>query len=83
MVALWLNFGIMLHPVFSWFIDNCKRAVIGFSAGGVVAYYAGQKLEVITLEKGWQSALAISTEWAIAGFILHYFEHRSHGERAS
>ena len=37
MVALWLNFGLMLRPLFTWFLDHCWRAIIGFSAGGVVA----------------------------------------------
>ena len=47
MVALWLNFGLMLRPLFTWFLDHCWRAIIGFSAGGVVAYYSGQKLECL------------------------------------
>jgi hypothetical protein len=71
MVALWLNFGLMLHPLFSWFIDNCLRSMIGFSLGGLLAYYSGHKLGVLSLEKDWQSALAIATEWAVAGIVLH------------
>lgn len=71
MIALWLNLGLMLHPLFSWFIDNCLRATIGFSLGGLVAYYSGDKLSVLALEKDWQSALAIAVEWAVAGIVLH------------
>ena len=71
MVALWLNLGLMLHPLFSWFIDNCLRAIIGFSLGGLAAYYSGDKLSVLALEKDWQSALAIAVEWAVAGLVLH------------
>ena len=71
MVALWLNLGLMLHPLFSWFVDNCLRAMIGFSLGGLAAYYSGDKLSVLTLEKDWQSALAIAVEWAAAGIVLH------------
>ena len=71
MVALWLNLGLMLHPLFSWFVDNCLRAMIGFSLGGLAAYYSGDKLSVLALEKDWQSALAIAVEWAVAGIVLH------------
>ena len=76
MVALWLNLGLMLHPLFSWFIDNCLRAMIGFSLGGLAAYYSGDKLSVLTLEKDWQSALAIAVEWAAAGIVLHFVHIR-------
>ena len=76
MVALWLNLGLMLHPLFSWFVDNCLRAMIGFSLGGLAAYYSGDKLSVLTLEKDWQSALAIAVEWAAAGIVLHFVHIR-------
>ena len=72
MVALWLNFGLMLRPLFTWFLDHCWRAIIGFSAGGVVAYYSGQKLGVLTLTVDIQSQLGVAAEWAIAGIILRY-----------
>ena len=72
MVALWLNFGLMLRPLFTWFLDHCWRAIIGFSAGGVVAYYSGQKLEVLTLSINLQSHLGVAVEWAIAGLVLRY-----------
>jgi len=72
MVTLWLNFGLMLKPLFTWFLDHCWRAIIGFSAGGVIAYYSGQKLEVLTLSVDLQSHLGVAVEWGIAGLILHY-----------
>mgnify|MGYP003953624169 FL=1 len=72
MVALWLNFGLMLRPLFTWFLDHCWRAIIGFSAGGVVAYYSGQKLDVLTLSIDLQSQLGVAVEWAIAGLVLRY-----------
>ena len=72
MVALWLNFGLMLRPLFTWFLDHSLRAVIGFSLGGVVAYYSGQKLGVLTLPIDLQSHIGVAVEWAIAGFILRY-----------
>ena len=76
MVALWLNLGLMLHPLFSCFVDNCLRAMIGFSLGGLAAYYSGDKLSVLTLEKDWQTALAIAVEWAAAGIVLHFVQIR-------
>ena len=71
MVALWVNFGLMLRPLFTWFLDHSLRAIIGFSAGGVIAYYSGQKLDVLTLSIDFQSHLGVALEWAIAGFVLH------------
>ena len=72
MVALWLNFGLMLRPLFTWFLDHCWRSLIGFSAGGVVAYYSGQKLGVLILSVDLQSHLGVAVEWAIVGLILRY-----------
>jgi hypothetical protein len=72
MVALWMNFGLMLHPLFAWFMKNLVRTLLGFSIGGALAYYSGEKLEVLSLENGWQSILSIGFEWAVAGLILHF-----------
>ena len=72
MVALWMNFGLMLTTLFSWFMENCVRSLLGFSIGGALAYFSGEKLGVLSLEKGWQSILAIGVEWAVAGLILHF-----------
>ncbi len=72
MVALWLSFGLMLRPLFTWFLDHCGRAIIGFSLGGLVAYYSGQKLGVLTLTVDFQSHLGVAVEWAIAGIILRF-----------
>ncbi len=72
MVALWMNFGLMLSPMFTWFMENLIRTLLGFSIGGAIAYYSGEKLGVLTLEKDWLSILAIGVEWALAGFILHF-----------
>lgn len=76
MVALWLNFGLMIHPLFSWFVKSCPRALIGFSVGGVIAYYSGEKLDVLSLPMGWQSALAVGAEWGIAGMTLRFLQVR-------
>jgi hypothetical protein len=76
MVALWMNFGLMLQPLFSWFMENCVRTLAGFSIGGALAYFSGEKLEVLSLEKGWQSILAIGAEWAVVGLILRFLWHK-------
>lgn len=76
MVALWLNFGLMIHPLFSWFVKSCPRALIGFAVGGVIAYYSGEKLEVLSLPMGWQSALAVGAEWGMAGLVLRFLQVR-------
>ena len=63
----------MIHPLFSWFLKSCPRALIGFSVGGVIAYYSGEKLEVLSLPMGWQSALAVGAEWGMAGMVLRFY----------
>ncbi len=70
MIALWVNFGLMLHPLFTWFLENYWRSIIGFSLGGLIAYYSGQKLEVLTLTTDLKSSFGVALEWAIAGFLL-------------
>ena len=72
MLILWLNFGLMLRPLFEWFLEHFWRALVGFSIGGEIAYFSGHKLEVLTFTKGWQSTLAVGVEWAIAGIAFHY-----------
>lgn len=84
MVTLWLNFGLMIHPLFSWFIKSCPRALIGFSVGGIIAYYSGEKLQVLSLPMGWQSALAVGAEWGMAGMVLRFLQVRfANGENKS
>ena len=72
MITLWACFGIMLRPVFNWFLDHCWRSILGFSIGGVVAYWSGQKLGVLEFSNSWFSALGIAGEWAIAGIVLRF-----------
>tara|TARA_Y200000002_G_C22244838_1_gene481271 strand:+ start:28 stop:549 length:522 start_codon:yes stop_codon:yes gene_type:complete len=72
MVALWVNFGLMLRPLFTWFLDHYWRSIIGFSLGGVVAYYSGEKLGVLTFSNGFESWIGVALEWAIAGLVLRY-----------
>jgi hypothetical protein len=72
MVSLWVCFGIMLRPVFEWFLDHCMRSIIGFSLGGVIAYWSGQQLGVLEFTNSWITALGIAVEWAIAGLIFRF-----------
>ena len=72
MVSLWVCFGIMLRPVFEWFLDHCVRSILGFSLGGVIAYLSGQQLGVLEFSNSWITALGIATEWAIAGIIFRF-----------
>ena len=70
MIILWANFGLMLRSLFSWFLENNTRSLLGFSIGGVIAYYSGWRLDALAFTSGWFSALAISIEWGIAGLVL-------------
>ncbi|MBT7406382.1 MAG: DUF2878 domain-containing protein [Opitutae bacterium] len=72
MVLLWTSFGLMLRPVFTWFLDHCMRSIIGFSIGGAVAYWSGERLEVLTFTNGWLSIAGVAGIWAIAGVTLRY-----------
>ena len=72
MVSLWVCFGIMLRPVFEWFLDHCIRSILGFSLGGVIAYLSGQQLGVLEFSNSWITALGIAAEWAIAGIIFRF-----------
>ena len=72
MVSLWVCFGIMLRPVFEWFLDHCMRSILGFSLGGVIAYWSGQQLGVLEFTNSWNTALGIAAEWGIAGMIFRF-----------
>ena len=82
MVSLWVCFGIMLRPVFEWFLDHCMRSILGFSLGGVIAYWSGQQLGVLEFTNSWITALGIAAEWAIAGIIFRFLhlEFPTHSE---
>jgi hypothetical protein len=70
MIILWANFGLMLRPLFPWFLENNIRCLLGFSIGGVAAYYAGWRMDALAFTSGWNTALAILIEWGIAGLVL-------------
>jgi hypothetical protein len=70
MIILWANFGLMLRPLFPWFLENNIRCVLGFPIGGVAAYYAGWRMDALAFTSGWETALAVLIEWGIAGLVL-------------
>ena len=70
MIILWANFGLMLRPLFPWFLENNIRCLLGFSMGGLAAYYAGWRMDALAFTSGWETALAILIEWGIAGLVL-------------
>ena len=72
MVLLWASFGLMLRPVFTWFLDDYVRSIIGFSTGGAVAYWSGERLGVLTFTDSWVSATGVAAVWAVAGFTLRF-----------
>lgn len=72
MLVLWLNFGLMVHPLFEWFLDHRIRCLVGFSVGGALAYYSGDKLEVLSFTQDWTSALAVAVEWGLAGTLFRF-----------
>ena len=76
MIFLWANFGLMLRPLFSWFLQNNSRCLIGFGLGGLIAYAFGWQLERLAFTSYGISAIAIATEWAIAGLILRQLHHK-------
>ncbi len=82
MLLLWLNFGLMLRPLFIWFLERRWRCLLGFSLGGALAYFSGQKLGVLTFSQGWYSAWAVACEWTIAGILMRYL-HLSYEHTAS
>ena len=76
MVALWINFGLMLNPLFTWFLENFYRSLLGFSLGGLVAYYSGEKLSVLTFCIDFKSHIGVALEWAVAGIVLNYIQNK-------
>ena len=83
MLLLWLNFALMLHPLFDWFLKGRWRCLLGFSLGGALAYYSGHKFEVLTFQQGWYTALAVAAEWAVVSFVLRHLYFKFHNKQNS
>jgi len=76
MILLWANFGLMLRPLFSWFLLSQTRCLIGFSLGGLLAYASGWQLDRLAFTTVPFSSLAIAFEWAMAGLVLRQLHLR-------
>ena len=76
MILLWANFGLMLRPLFSWFLQCQTRCLIGFSLGGLLAYFSGWQLDRLAFTTVPFSSLAIAFEWGMAGLVLHQLHLR-------
>ena len=76
MIFLWANFGLMLRPLFSWFLQTQARCLIGFSLGGLIAYFSGWQLDRLAFTTVPFSSLAIAFEWAMAGLVLRQLHLR-------
>ena len=70
MIILWANFGLMLRQLFLWFLENNVRCLLGFSIGGLAAYYAGWRMDALAFTSVLDTSLAIMIEWGIAGLVL-------------
>ena len=70
MIILWANFGLMLRQLFPWFLENNVRCLLGFSIGGLAAYYAGWRMDALAFTSVLDTSLAIMIEWGIAGLVL-------------
>ena len=76
MIFLWANFGLMVRPLFSWFLQSQARCLIGFSLGGLIAYFSGWQLDRLAFTTLHFSSLAIAFEWAMAGLVLRQLHLR-------
>jgi hypothetical protein len=71
LVALWVNFALVLNVALSWLQGRwLLAAVLGF-LGGPAAYYSGQRLGAVGLAPPlWRSLLTLGGGWAVAIPVL-------------
>lgn len=67
MIALWVNFAIVINGALYWLAGRpVLAAALGF-AGGPMAYYGGVRLGALTLPNGSGYMLAlVALEWLVA-----------------
>jgi len=65
MVALWINLALTLNHSLIWLQHRYKLSAVAGAIAGPLAYFAGAKLNAISLEAGYLSLLAISIVWLI------------------
>lgn len=64
MIALWLNFSIVLRPLLSFFRQRLLLAALLGGIGGVVAYRGGAELGALSLAGGTYALLSIGLAWS-------------------
>lgn len=70
MVALWINFALMLGTL-EWLTRRRAATALLGAAGGVVSYWAGARLGAVTLAPTEAAALAVvAVEWGVALTVL-------------
>ena len=71
LVALWMNFALVLNLALGWLQGRwLPAAVLGF-VGGPAAYYSGQRLGAVRLTPPlWRSLLILGIAWAVAIPVL-------------
>jgi len=75
MVALWVNLALTLNHSLVWLQHRYKLAALLGAILGPLAYFAGYKLDAITLDAGNQSLLVISLVWMICMPLLVWLAH--------
>lgn len=70
MLALWIAFATTLLHSLNWLIKRPAWAALFGAVGGPAAYYAGVKLDAMTVTAGATSFIAIGAAWALAMWLL-------------
>lgn len=71
MVALWVNFAIILRGPLGWMEGKYVLGAVFGALGGPLSYYAGFRLGAITVPGGIETFLiVVAIEWAVAMPIL-------------
>lgn len=79
MVALWMIFATTLNVSLNWLKNRWLLAVVFGAAGGPAAYYAGAKLEAVTLMDPVSALFVIGVAWALAMPLLMLVADRFNG----
>jgi len=69
MSALWMNFATTLNLAMGWLNGRYRLAVVAGAAGGMMAYYSGERLGALTLN-GALGFVGVAAEWAVAMPVL-------------
>lgn len=70
MVALWINLALTLNLSLVWLRNRYLLAALLGGIAGPLAYFAGTKLDAITLEAGYLPLIAIALLWMLAMPLL-------------